>query len=1010
MRASVAAPETSDGELYDVSDVAGQLLIWNDPAARGWRDYSFEVTARSTDDDEIGVVFYYENEKNHYRFETYLDGNYRRLIKVEDGQRTVLAEVAKGYVFDTDIDLKIAVSEGRIEIFMDGRTVFGPVIDETPLPGGTIGVYSSYQNGTSFDNVLVSRIVLTAHGEGSFRAIDMDGDGAASVTLNAGSSYGLADLVNFSWQLDGEEIASGRNVTVDLPIGTEGVTLVVTDATGATSSDFVKTDLVAKPSILVSDGFGEDTLAGGAWRIIDQDGSIGSSDWRVQNGRLEQLSNIYSEQLTRDGNGVWGQGWSPLGDGVNVLRKGTIALYAGQAAASWTDYSIEAAIRTPAGADANGLGFVFHYLDERNYYKLELDSVGRMWNLALVKDGIEELLDRVPGRYAPGSTLQLRLDVRDHKIQAYIDGEAVFPAPVEDRELSGGSFGLYAWKSPGVSFDDVTVVSLVETPPSGGPILGTSGDDELVGTAGDDAIVAGSGDDIVLAGAGNDSVDGGVGDDVLDGGDGNDRLKGGESDDELIGGAGDDLLAGGADDDVLDGGEGTDTADYSDDTAGVVVDLSAGTAEGDEAGSDELVSIENVIGGAGDDVFTGDTGNNAFTGGAGRDTLVLAAATGAITLDLAAGTVEAEGLGHDSFSSIEAFVLSDGDDRLVLIAGSEAISIDGGAGHDTLVLTGNGTLGEVSNIETVEVEGNWTLIDEGFDIALQDGAQTLTLAASELADGNFAGTISGFAQEDRIVLSGLAATTAALGAGNLLTLTGGANGPVTLQLDPAQDFAGMSFTLASDGNGGVVLSYGPANGGDDVLIGGNGDDILDGGAGNDIIKGGAGDDTLKGGAGDDQIDGGSGDDALYGGTGNDTIKGGSGDDLIDGGEGDDVIDAGSDDDIVFGGAGNDVIDGGSGDDRINGGAGDDILTGGSGHDVFVFAAGFGKDIITDFRTSGSSSDVLEFGTDVFANYDAAMAAATQVGTDAVFAIDADTSFTLKGVQLTSLAHDDFRFA
>ncbi len=45
---------------------------------------------------------------------------------------------------------------------------------------------------------------------------------------------------------------------------------------------------------------------------------------------------------------------------------------------------------------------------------------------------------------------------------------------------------------------------------------------------------------------------------------------------------------------------------------------------------------------------------------------------------------------------------------------------------------------------------------------------------------------------------------------------------------------------------------------------------------------------------------------------------------------------------------NDVIDGGSGDDRIEGGAGDDILIGGSGHDVFVFAAGLGKDTITDF--------------------------------------------------------------
>lgn len=36
-------------------------------------------------------------------------------------------------------------------------------------------------------------------------------------------------------------------------------------------------------------------------------------------------------------------------------------------------------------------------------------------------------------------------------------------------------------------------------------------------------------------------------------------------------------------------------------------------------------------------------------------------------------------------------------------------------------------------------------------------------------------------------------------------------------------------------------------------------------------------------------------------------------------------------------------------------------------------------------------------------------AADQVGADTVFTVDGDTSLTLKGVQLASLAQDDFRF-
>ncbi len=100
-----------------------------------------------------------------------------------------------------------------------------------------------------------------------------------------------------------------------------------------------------------------------------------------------------------------------------------------------------------------------------------------------------------------------------------------------------------------------------------------------------------------------------------------------------------------------------------------MVDLAAGTAEGDAIGSDELNSIETVIGGSGDDVLAGDAGDNRLEGGAGHDTLVLAAATGAIALDLSGGTVSAAGLGTDSFTGIEAFQLGEGDDRVTLIAG-----------------------------------------------------------------------------------------------------------------------------------------------------------------------------------------------------------------------------------------------------------------------------------------------------------------------------------------------------
>jgi Ca2+-binding RTX toxin-like protein len=417
-------------------------------------------------------------------------------------------------------------------------------------------------------------------------------------------------------------------------------------------------------------------------------------------------------------------------------------------------------------------------------------------------------------------------------------------------------------------------------------VYGTVADDEVSGTTGNDLIYAMSGDDTVSAGEGDDEAYGDGGDDVVDGGAGNDTLYGGAGDDQLVGGEGDDVLVGGAGDDELDGGEGIDTVSYLaglSDTTGVTVDLSTGSAYGDEAGDDTLVGIENVIGGNGDDTLTGDAGANILYGSGGNDTIN-------------------GGAGDD--------VLSGG-------AGDDIIN--GGEGFDTL------------------------------DLSDATGAISVDFAAGK-ASGAGIGT---------------------------------------------DTFVNIEKLLFGAGN--------------DVVSGGNGDEALDGGAGNDTLKGGAGDDSLWGGAGADTLDSGSGHDEVFGGIGNDAIKAGSGNDLIEAGDGDDAVDAGSGDDVVRGGAGNDSLDGGSGADRIEGGAGDDMLTGGSGQDVFVFAPDFGKDTVTDFRTSGSSADVLEFDADIFADFGAVLAAAQQIGSDTVLTVDADTTLTLKGIQLAGLAQDDFRF-
>jgi Ca2+-binding RTX toxin-like protein len=55
------------------------------------------------------------------------------------------------------------------------------------------------------------------------------------------------------------------------------------------------------------------------------------------------------------------------------------------------------------------------------------------------------------------------------------------------------------------------------------------------------------------------------------------------------------------------------------------------------------------------------------------------------------------------------------------------------------------------------------------------------------------------------------------------------------------------------------------------------------------------------------------------------------------------------DDYLSGGAGHDILRGSRGADTLEGGAGNDTLNGGSGADVFVFANGFGNDVVESFQ-------------------------------------------------------------
>ena len=185
------------------------------------------------------------------------------------------------------------------------------------------------------------------------------------------------------------------------------------------------------------------------------------------------------------------------------------------------------------------------------------------------------------------------------------------------------------------------------------------------------------------------------GDDVINAGPGDDFVYGGEGSDTLIGGQGDDYLHG-ADPDGADSSlqDSVDTVDYSTSTGAVTVDLEAEEASDGMGGTDQLFSIERVIGSDFDDTFwysdvqnffEGRGGNDDLYGGGGGDELY--GGEGADYLDGGGGDILVGGGGSDRLFGRDGDVLDGGAGNDVIVGGRNSTItyvFSEGSGHDEL--------------------------------------------------------------------------------------------------------------------------------------------------------------------------------------------------------------------------------------------------------------------------------------------------------------------------------------
>lgn len=392
-------------------------------------------------------------------------------------------------------------------------------------------------------------------------------------------------------------------------------------------------------------------------------------------------------------------------------------------------------------------------------------------------------------------------------------------------------------------------------------LIGSRFNDTLTGSSGNNTIEGGAGNDVMDGGAGTDTASyigasAGVSVSLAISGPQNtigagidtllnfENLIGSAYNDVLTGNGGDNSFTGGSGNDFIDGGIGTDTASYSTASSAVRVNLNIQTAQNTlGAGSDTLISIENVIGSAYNDTITGNGSDNLIDGGAGNDTLDGGAGTdivnytnasSAVTVNLSLTTAQnTGGAGIDTLKNFESIngsafndTLTGNDANNVILGGAGDDVIDGGAGSDTasyagatsavtvnLSLSGPQNTGGAGTDTLINMESligssfNDTLIGTSGNNSIEGGA------GNDYMDGGVGSDVVTFNKATAGVTASLAITTA--------QNTGGAG------IDTILNFENISGSKYND-----VIS---GNSGNNIINGGNGADTLTGGGGNDTF-------------------------------------------------------------------------------------------------------------------------------------------------------------------------------
>ncbi len=419
---------------------------------------------------------------------------------------------------------------------------------------------------------------------------------------------------------------------------------------------------------------------------------------------------------------------------------------------------------------------------------------------------------------------------------------------------------------------------------------------------------------------------------------------------------------------IWDGG-GIDTIDLSGYSGGSLIDLNEGAFSNAGGLTKNIaiafnVTIENAVGGPGQDQLIGNSAGNRLDGGSGADQMAGGAGDDVYVVDDSGdAVVEAAGAGRDEVrTALAAYVLAANAEILTgtspgaqsLTGNGLANTISGGGGDDSMA-GGAGDdlyLVEEAGDSVVEQAGEGTdEVRTGLSshvlaanverlTGLSAAGQALTGngLANVIAGGGGNDTLDGGAGADQLA-GGLGNDLYIVGAGDSVSEAAGAGTDEVRTLLAAHALAANVENLRGMSSAGQVLT---GNAVANVITGGSGNDTLDGGGAADTLAGGLGNDIYIVGGGDGVTEAAN--------AGIDEVRTslssfGLGANL------ERLTGTSASGQLLTGNGLANLITGGIGNDRLDGGAGgSDTLAGGLGNDVYILDSG---DAVNEAANAGT---------------------------------------------------------